>query len=108
MELESGIVVFFVLEPFQWFMVGAHNYLLTINVVAVHAETVNKDEAFTFHCTIASFGVGKDAAAVGDYPLILAIFLLQYCTDGSCTGVGLNDELFFAFIHRIAEEKRRG
>uniref|UniRef100_A0A915I6Y7 Uncharacterized protein n=1 Tax=Romanomermis culicivorax TaxID=13658 RepID=A0A915I6Y7_ROMCU len=91
--LELGITVFFVLEPFEQFMVGTHDDLLTVNIVVVHSESVDNGKAFRLHGTLWGFSIGKNAAVVCDYPLIFTTFLVQYRTDGGCTGIGLNDEL---------------
>uniref|UniRef100_A0A915IMC3 Uncharacterized protein n=1 Tax=Romanomermis culicivorax TaxID=13658 RepID=A0A915IMC3_ROMCU len=99
--LESGIAVFFFLEPLEQFVVSRNDNLLAIDVVGVHSETVNKSEAFVLHCIVSSSSVSKNVAVVGDDPLIFAVFLVQYHTNGSCTGIGLD----VAIVLSIEEEK---
>uniref|UniRef100_A0A915KF78 Uncharacterized protein n=1 Tax=Romanomermis culicivorax TaxID=13658 RepID=A0A915KF78_ROMCU len=66
--LESGVVVFFILEPLEQFMVSADNDLLTVIIMVVHWETVNNGEAFTFHHTIAGLSISSgDPCLLGHF-----------------------------------------
>uniref|UniRef100_A0A915IDL0 Uncharacterized protein n=1 Tax=Romanomermis culicivorax TaxID=13658 RepID=A0A915IDL0_ROMCU len=106
--LESRIAVFFFFEPFERLVIGAKDNLLTIYVVAINLETVDNGEAFALHCTVSRLCVGEQAAAVGDNLLIIAVFLVQNCSHGGLTGVSLYDELSFAILHWVTEERRGG
>uniref|UniRef100_A0A915HY18 Uncharacterized protein n=1 Tax=Romanomermis culicivorax TaxID=13658 RepID=A0A915HY18_ROMCU len=86
-------------------IVNANNNLLTIYILVVHPEILDNGEAFGLSCTISGLGVSEHASVVSDNPLIVAVLLVQNCSNGGPTGVRLYHKLGFAVIHRIVEER---